>query len=531
MPPVATFPDKPAKVRCALVSVYDKTGVVELCRELKALGIQLLSTGGTAELLTEHRVEVREVSAYTGFPEIMGGRVKTLHPRIHAGLLGRPGKDDEVMEQHGVMPIGLLVVNLYPFERIAARSGATLAEIIEHIDVGGPCMVRAAAKNHASVGVVVEPDDYQRILHELHGNDCCLGPDLRAALACKAFAHTAQYDGAISNFLYATKSTEEDGFPDVYCMQFHKRAGLRYGENPQQQAALYGPRIPVPGSLCDARLLQGKTLSYNNLADADTAWGCAGGFTVPACAIVKHYSPCGVAMADNAVNAYKLAYRTDPASAFGGVLAFNRRVEADLAEAITAQQFAELIIAPSVSREALDCFAGKPELRVLALGEGEPGKDRPLELRRIDGGLLVQEEDHGVTPPADSLEPAGRHRPTPEQFDDLLFAWRVVRHVRSNAIVLTRGGGTVGIGAGQMSRVDSVRIAIMKARQADVDLQGTALASDAFFPFPDGVELAAEAGVQAIIQPGGSKRDAEVIAAADQLGVAMVFTGVRHFRH
>lgn len=526
----ATFPDKPARVSYALISVYDKTGIVEFCRELKSLGIELLSTGGTAELLAENHIETREVSDYTDFPEIMDGRVKTLHPRIHGGLLGRPGKDSVIMERHGIVPIGLLAVNLYPFERVAAKPEASLAEIIEYIDIGGPCMIRAAAKNHDSVGVVVEPDDYPRILHELHGNDCYLEPGLRAALARKAFAHTAQYDSAISNFLHSA-GDGEDGFPDVYSMQFYKRAGLRYGENPQQQAALYGPRKPLPGSLCDSRLLQGKLLSYNNLADADTAWRCAGGFTVPACAIVKHYSPCGVAMADNAVEAYKLAYRTDPVSAFGGVLAFNRRVEASLAEAIITQQFAELIIAPSISREAMARFADKPDLRLVELGEESPGKERQLELRRIDGGLLVQEEDRGVTPPADSLEPVGRHRPTPEQFDDLLFAWRVARHVRSNAIVLARGGSTIGIGAGQMSRVDSVRIAIMKALEAGLELQDAVLASDGFFPFPDGVELAADAGVRAIIQPGGSKQDAKVIAAADRQDVAMVLTGVRHFRH
>ncbi len=527
MPPGQT--ESTGRVSCALISVYDKTGVVEFCRELQALGIALLSTGGTAATLAEHGIAVQEVGDYTGFPEIMGGRVKTLHPRIHGGLLGRAGTDEQAMQQHGIRPIGLLAVNLYPFEQVAARPDAELDEIIENIDVGGPCMLRAAAKNHARVGVATEPADYPRVLQELHANDGCLGHELRTTLARKAFACTAQYDGAVSNFLHAL-SADDDGFPDVYSMQFHKHSSLRYGENPHQSAALYCPRGPQSGTVCGARLVQGKALSYNNLADLDAAWKCVGDFTVPACAIVKHYNPCGVATDDNIVAAYEQAHRTDPVAAFGGVLAFNRRLDAALAAAIMERQFVEAIIAPSVSPEATTRFADKPDLRVMELGASVPEATRQLDMRRINGGLLLQDEDHAVAPPT-ALQPAGQHKLTAMQYDDLMFAWRVARHVRSNAIVLARAGSTIGIGAGQMSRIDSVRIAIMKAADAELDVDGAVLASDAFFPFADSVERAAEVGIRAIIQPGGSKRDPEVIAAADRHDIAMVFTGIRHFRH
>ena len=518
-------------LRRALISVSDKSGVEGFARALHEQGVEILSTGGTARLLGEAGIPVREVSAETGFPEIMDGRVKTLHPRIHGGLLGRRGTDDAVMDEHGIGPIDLLCVNLYPFEQAVAAEDCTLAEAIENIDVGGPAMIRAAAKNHTDVAVVTEAAAYDRVLDEVQR----LGGTSRALrhhLATRAFSHTARYDGAIAAYLsQRDEQGEQQGdFPGIWTLQVEKIADMRYGENPHQSAAFYRDVAPGEASVATARQLQGKALSYNNVADTDAALECVKGFEAPACVIVKHANPCGVACAETLREAYDRAFEVDPTSAFGGIIAFNDTVDAELAGAILDRQFVEVVIAPAVTDEALSRFSAKANVRVLQTGRWPRKAGADLELKRVRGGLLVQDRDTAVVDPAD-LRVVTRRQPTDAEWADLRFAWEVVRHVKSNAIVFAGGQRTLGVGAGQMSRVFSTRIACEKASDAGLALQGSVLASDAFFPFRDGVDQAAEAGAAALIQPGGSMRDQEVIDAADEHGLAMVFTGMRHFRH
>ncbi len=517
------------KIKKALVSVSDKAGIVALCRELASLGVQLLSTGGTAKLLEKEGVAVTEVSSYTGFPEMLDGRVKTLHPKIHGGLLARrdtPAHLDAI-RRADIEPIDLLVVNLYPFQATVADPDCRLEDAIENIDIGGPAMLRSAAKNHAGVAVVVDPADYARVLQELRTNGG-VSDATRFELAKKVFAHTAAYDGAIANYLSALESDgARAAYPGVLTLQFQRLQQMRYGENPHQSAAFYRDAHAVAGALAGYRQIQGKALSFNNIADADTAWECIKSFSEPACVIVKHANPCGVAIAENLLSAYRKAFKTDPVSAFGGILAFNRALDRDTAEAF-GKQFAEVVIAPRIESEARELLAGKQNLRVLEvpLEHGTQAQD----FKRVGGGLLVQSPDaHAIERSA--LKVVTRRRPTEPQWGDLLFAWSVAKYVKSNAIVFVRDGMTVGVGAGQMSRVDSARIASIKAQSAGLELAGSTVASDAFFPFRDGLDVVVDAGAVAVIQPGGSVRDEEVIAAADERGVAMVFTGVRHFRH
>ncbi|MCW5574746.1 MAG: bifunctional phosphoribosylaminoimidazolecarboxamide formyltransferase/IMP cyclohydrolase [Burkholderiales bacterium] len=515
-------------IKQALISVSDKAGVVEFARGLAGLGVSLLSTGGTAKLLRDAGLEVTEVADYTGFPEMLDGRVKTLHPKIHGGLLGRRDLPEHAaaMQKAGIAGIDMAVVNLYPFTQTVARAGCTLAEAIENIDIGGPAMVRSAAKNHEHVAVVTDPADYPGILKEMSGG--ALGAETRFRLACKAFSHTAAYDGAISNYLTALQPDgKRDPFPARLNLQFDRVQALRYGENPHQQAAFYRDLAPASGGLAAYRQLQGKELSYNNIADADAAWECVKTLDAPACVIVKHANPCGVAVAADVAAAYDKAFATDPTSAFGGIIAVNRALDAAAAQAIS-KQFVEVIIAPEVAPEALAVFAQKANIRVLEVPLAA-GANRH-DLKRIGGGLLVQTPDHMNVAP-DQLKVVTRRKPTDAQLADLLFAWRVAKFVKSNAIVFCGDGATLGVGAGQMSRVDSARIASIKAENAGLKLAGSVVASDAFFPFRDGVDVVAAAGATAIIQPGGSLRDTEVIAAADEHGIAMVFTGYRHFRH
>ncbi|MCU0761222.1 MAG: bifunctional phosphoribosylaminoimidazolecarboxamide formyltransferase/IMP cyclohydrolase [Steroidobacteraceae bacterium] len=531
----------PATLRRALLSVSDKAGVVELARALAHRGVALLSTGGTARLLAEAGLAVTEVSQHTGFPEIMDGRVKTLHPRIHGGLLGRRGVDEDVMAEHGIERIDLLVVNLYPFAAAVAKPGCTYEDAIENIDIGGPAMVRAASKNHDAVTVVVDPADYPRLLAELDAHDGATTPALRAALAAKAFAHTAHYDTMVSGWLLARQAGEraragapEGGaaaaFPEVLPLVHAKVQGLRYGENPHQQAAFYRDPNARGASVATGTMLQGKELSFNNIADADTAIECVRQFAAPACVIVKHANPCGVAVASSPLEAYERAWRTDPTSAFGGIIAFNRELDGATARAIVARQFVEVVAAPRIGAEARTVFAAKANVRVLELGELAADTGARLEYRSVTGGLLAQTRDLGMVTRAD-LKVVTRRQPTAKELDDLFFAWQVCKYVKSNAIVYCRDGATVGVGAGQMSRVYSSRVAAMKAADEKLEVAGAVMASDAFFPFRDGVDVAAEYGIVAVIQPGGSVRDAEVIAAADEHGMAMVFTGMRHFRH
>ena len=515
-------------VRRALLSVSDKNGVIELARALTQRGVEILSTGGTARLLAADGIAVREVATYTGFPEIMDGRVKTLHPKIHGGLLGRRGVDEEVMAQHGIAPIDLLVVNLYPFAQTVARPGCTFEDAIENIDIGGPAMLRAAAKNHESVLVVVDPADYALVLKELDMHQGASDAATRARLAAKAFAHTAGYDAMVAAYLASQE--REPRFPATLPLVFNKVQDLRYGENPHQRAAFYRDPAAHGASVAAAQVLQGKDLSFNNIADADTAIECVRQFADPACVIVKHANPCGAAVAGTPLEAYERAYRTDPTSAFGGIIAFNRALDAPTARAITGRQFVEVLAAPAVGPDAAQVLAGKPNLRVLVLGDlGVPVRDGP-ELRSVTGGLLVQSRDLEDLPEGE-LRVATRRRPSPEELRDLRFAWTVCRFVKSNAIVLARERATIGVGAGQMSRVYSTRLAAMKAADEKLAVAGAVMASDAFFPFRDNLDVAAGFGVRAVIQPGGSVRDAEVIAAADEHGIAMVFTGMRHFRH
>jgi phosphoribosylaminoimidazolecarboxamide formyltransferase / IMP cyclohydrolase len=517
-------------VRRALLSVSDKTGIVEFARELKERGIELLSTGGTAKLLVNHGISVKEVAEHTGFPEIMGGRVKTLHPKIHGGLLGRRGLDEAVMRTHDIVPIDLLAVNLYPFAATVARQGSTYDDAVDNIDIGGPAMVRAAAKNHASVTVVVDPGDYRALLDELAANQGATTIPMRQKLAAKAFAHTAQYDAMVSAYFTGAIGGAAPTFPDDLNLSFRKHLDLRYGENPHQQAAFYTDPRAIGASVTQARQIQGKELSYNNIADSDTALECVRQFDFPACVIVKHANPCGVARADNIGDAYARAYRTDPTSAYGGVIAFNRELDEATARAIVDQQFVEVIIAPAVSDAAKALLSPKDNVRVLEAGDLTLPVTQLLEYKSVAGGLLVQTRDNGVVR-AQELRAVTKRVPTLAELDDLIFAWRVVKYVKSNAIVCVKHKATVGIGAGQMSRVVSSQIAALKAKDAGLDMQSAAIASDAYFPFRDGLDAVAELGVKSVIQPGGSKRDAEVIAAADEHGIAMVFTGMRHFRH
>ncbi len=517
------------KVSRALLSVSDKSGIVEFARALAALGVQILSTGGTAKLLEKEGIAVTEVSAYTGFPEMLDGRVKTLHPKIHAGLLAR--RDDPghlaALRSAGIPPIDLLVVNLYPFQASVADPDCSFEEAIENIDIGGPALLRAAAKNHAGVGVVVDPADYARVLEEMRSSGG-ISEATRFALAKKVFAHTAAYDGAIANYLSSLDAgRRRREYPDVLSLQFARLQDLRYGENPHQSAALYRDERPVAGSLATCRQLQGKELSYNNIADADAAWECVKSFAEPACVIVKHANPCGVATGASLAAAYEKAFKTDPVSAFGGILAFNRALDRAAAEA-ASQQFAEVIVAPRVEPDAQEVFAKKANVRVLEVPLSHDVQAH--DYKRVGGGLLVQTTDAKAVR-RDELKVVTKKQPTESQWSDLLFAWRVAKFVKSNAIVFCRDGMTLGVGAGQMSRVDSSRLAAMKAQAAKLSLAGSVVASDAFFPFRDGLDVVAEAGAAAVIQPGGSVRDDEVIAAADERGVAMVLTGVRHFRH
>jgi phosphoribosylaminoimidazolecarboxamide formyltransferase/IMP cyclohydrolase len=516
-------------IRRALLSVSDKTGLIDFARALADHGVDLLSTGGTAAALRQAGLSVTDVSAHTGFPEIMDGRVKTLHPKIHGGLLGRRGTDDGVMAQHGIVPIDLLVVNLYPFEATIAKPGCSLTEAIENIDIGGPAMVRAAAKNHAHVAVVVNPADYAAIAAELAANGGL--PEATCfALAAKAYAHTADYDAAVTRYLSA-QIPGAPAYPDTQRLRFSKLQDLRYGENPHQTAAFYADRDPPAGSIAAARQLHGKALSYNNIADTDAALMCVFAYAEPACCIVKHANPCGVAEADDIRAAYESAYQTDPTSAFGGIIAFNRELDAATADAIVSRQFVEVIVAPGVTPDALAICQRKKDIRVLVVGT--PGTEQPmLDYKRVTGGLLVQDRDAIACAIAPSdLKVVSRRAPTPAELRDLMFAWRVVKCVKSNAIVYARDRRTIGVGAGQMSRVYSARIAGIKAADEGLEVKGSVMASDAFFPFRDGIDSAAAVGITAVIQPGGSVRDPEVIAAADEADMAMVFTGMRHFRH
>ena len=517
-------------IKTALISVSDKSGLSEFARGLADFGITLLSTGGTAKLLRDDGIAVTEVSDHTGFPEMLDGRVKTLHPKIHGGILARRDVPAHVaaIKSAGIAPIDLVVVNLYPFSQTVARAQCTLAEAIENIDIGGPAMVRSAAKNYAHVAVVTDPADYAAILNEMRAAAGAVGATTRFKLAQKAFSHTAAYDGAISNYLTAVGTDGARGeFPRRLNMSFDLMQSLRYGENPHQNAAFYRDLEPASGSLARYTQLQGKELSYNNIADADAAWECVKTFDEPACVIIKHANPCGVAVAGNTLDAYRRAFATDPTSAFGGIIAFNRELDAATATAVAAQ-FVEVLIAPVVSSGARAALAKKDNVRVLEVPLAAGAN--AYEMKRVGGGLLVQSPDRFSVSAAD-LKVVTSKRPTPQQQEDLLFAWRVAKFVKSNAIVFCGQGRTLGVGAGQMSRVDSARIAAIKATHAQLALAGSVVASDAFFPFRDGLDVVVDAGAIAVIQPGGSLRDEEVIAAADEHGIAMVFTGHRHFRH
>jgi len=516
------------KITRALVSVSDKAGIVDFCRELSQLGIEILSTGGTAKTLADNQIPATEVSDYTGFPEMMDGRVKTLHPKVHGGILGRRGVDDAVMAENGIKPIDMVIVNLYPFEQTIARPDCDFETAIENIDIGGPTMIRAAAKNHADVAVVVNPADYAGILAELKNSGSNLSAKTRFNLALKSFEHTARYDTAISAYL---GNLNGERFPDTLNLQFYKSQSMRYGENPHQQAAFYREKAPASGTIAAARQLQGKELSYNNIADADAALECVKSFTdKPACVIVKHANPCGVAEADTLLTAYELAYATDPTSAYGGIIAFNRELDKETAAEIIKRQFVEVIIAPSISADAQTVLAAKQNVRALECGSWTHADEAALDFKRVAGGLLVQDRDSGKITAAD-LKVVSKRAPTEQELADLLFAWKVAKFVKSNAIVYCKNGRTIGVGAGQMSRVYSARIAGIKAADEGLVVSGSVMASDAFFPFRDTVDAAAEAGITAIIHPGGSMRDGEVIEAADEHNIAMVFTGMRHFRH
>lgn len=517
------------KIRHALISVSDKSGIVEFARFLSGKGYHILSTGGTARHLEESGLAITEVSEYTRFPEMMAGRVKTLHPRIHGGLLGRKGEDDDVMKSHDIPRIHIAVVNLYPFEKVTARPDCSFEEAIENIDIGGPAMVRSAAKNHAAVGIVTSPEQYSQIMAEMDREAGQLSTEFRFELAVAAFNLIARYDAAISNYLSSIgKGEKKQDFPGQINHNFSKMADLRYGENPHQKAAWYRDPEWVETGLAAATQCQGKELSFNNIADADSAWACVQQFSQGACVIVKHANPCGVALGAELSSAYDKAFATDSTSAFGGIIAFNGKVDTDLAATIIDRQFVEVILAPEFSDGALQTLQQKKNVRVLKVPAGT--SKGHLDLKRVDGGLLLQSTDTAIIE-REHCSVVSRRQPNAEQWEDLLFAWKVAKMVKSNAIVYALDGQTRGVGAGQMSRVDSARIARWKAQEAGLDLHGSVMASDAFFPFRDGIDTAASAGISCVIQPGGSMRDEEVIAAANEHGMAMVFTGVRHFRH
>jgi phosphoribosylaminoimidazolecarboxamide formyltransferase/IMP cyclohydrolase len=512
----------------ALISVSDKTGILEFAKQLHALGVEILSTGGTAKLLADNDVPVIEVSSHTGFPEMMAGRVKTLHPKIHGGILGRRDTDSDVMQEHGIAPIDMVVVNLYPFQETIAKPDCDLATAIENIDIGGPAMVRSAAKNHKDVAIVVESACYDDLISQI--KDGGISFESRFQLAVKAFEHTAQYDGAIANYLGKIETDGEIGdFASSFNSQYLHKQTMRYGENPHQKAAFYVEKNAPQGVISSAKQLQGKALSYNNIADTDAALECVKQFDgEPACVIVKHANPCGVATGTSLLDAYQRAFTTDPESAFGGIIAFNQELDAETAQAIVEKQFVEVIIAPSVSSAAVTAVASKKNVRLLECGAWNEQSHNAQEIKRVAGGLLVQDNDLALY---EKLEVVTELAPSDQQMQDLLFAWKVAKFVKSNAIVYADKQMTIGVGAGQMSRVNSARIAAIKAEHANLEVEGAVMASDAFFPFRDGIDNAAQAGIKAVIQPGGSMRDEEVIAAANEHGIAMVFTGMRHFRH
>ena len=519
------------KVSRALISVSDKNGIVDFARALQELNIELLSTGGTFRLLKENNISVTEVSDYTNFPEMMDGRVKTLHPKVHGGILGRRGVDDEVMEEHSIKPIDMVVVNLYPFASTVSDPTCTLPDAIENIDIGGPTMVRSAAKNHKDVAVLVNNNDYAEVVEELKKNQGQLKYQTRYELMVKAFEHTAGYDGMIANHFGArgTDNTARD-FSNTFNMQYFKTQEMRYGENPHQKAAFYTEASPTEASVATAKQLQGKELSFNNIADTDAALECVKQFDEPACVIVKHANPCGVAVASDIGAAYELAFATDPESAFGGIIAFNRELDSKTARAICEKQFVEVIIAPTVSADASAVVAEKKNVRLLACGMWDSQRPNDFDYKRVNGGLLIQDRDNGMVCEKD-LKVASKRIPTSSEMSDMLFAWKVAKMVKSNAIIYAKNNQTIGVGAGQMSRINSARIAGIKAEHAGLDVVGAVMASDAFFPFRDGIDNAGKAGISCIIQPGGSMRDDEVIKAANEHGMAMVFTGMRHFRH
>ncbi len=519
-------------IQTALICVSDKTGIVDFAQELHKQSITILSTGGSAQVLREVGIPVREVSDYTGFKEIMGGRVKTLHPAIHGGILARRGQDEAVMLEHGIILIDLVVVNLYPFETVISDPDSSLSHAIENIDIGGPAMLRAAAKNYKHVTVAVDKADYNRILDTMKENSGCVDEVTRFALAVKAFEHTANYDGTISNYLGGLAHQDEKNaskeFPPILNTRWYYHQGMRYGENPHQKAAFYVEGEVPSGSISSARQLQGKALSYNNVSDVDAAIECVRQFhEAPACVIVKHTNPCGVAIAGSLLHAYSKAYLTDPESAFGGIIAFNRELDKQTAKEILKRQFVEVIVAPAISEQARQVLAGEESIRVLACGQW-PKNSSALDYKQVTGGLLVQESDSKLF---NELSVVTERKPSKQEMNDLQFAWRVARMVKSNAIVYARDNMTIGIGAGQMSRITSSRIAVIKARQAGLEIKGAVMASDAFFPFRDSIDHAAAVGITAVIQPGGSIRDDEVIEASNKHGISMVFTGTRHFRH
>lgn len=518
-----------AVVRRALISVSDKTGIVEFAQQLNALNIEILSTGGTYKLLKDSGINVTEVSAHTGFPEMMDGRVKTLHPKIHGGILARRGTDEAVMADNNITPIDLVVVNLYPFENTVARPDCSLAEAIENIDIGGPTMVRAAAKNHQDVTIVVNVSDYEKVLADLTEHNGATSYALRFDLAIKAYEHTAAYDGAIANYFGQKVEGGSEGFPRTLNSQFIKVESLRYGENPHQASAFYVEKNPQEVSIATATQLQGKALSYNNIADTDAALETVKLFSEPSCVIVKHANPCGVATADTIQQAYLRAFATDPESAFGGIIAFNRALDENTAADICERQFVEVIIAPGASDAAQAVIAAKKNLRLLICQPWSQSLPA-LDAKRVNGGLLIQDRDIALVG-AEDLTLVTKRQPTPEEIADLLFSWKVAKMVKSNAIIYGKALQTIGVGAGQMSRVNSARIAAIKAEHAGLEVNGACMASDAFFPFRDGIDNAAKVGISCVIQPGGSIRDDEVIAAADEHNMAMVFTGMRHFRH
>ena len=519
-------------IKRALLSVSDKSGIVEFAQSLHQLGVEILSTGGTAKLLAEKGIPVIEVSDYTGFPEMMDGRVKTLHPKIHGGILGRRGTDDAVMAEHQIGGIDLVAVNLYPFEQTVAKADCSLEDAIENIDIGGPTMIRAAAKNHRDVTIIVDAADYSRVLDEMNANSGATTLATRFDLAVKTYEHTARYDGMIANYLGRINAEgDKDDFPRTFNLQVRQVQTMRYGENPHQKAAFFIEPNAPEGSISRARQLQGKELSYNNIADTDAALECVKQFDSaedgPACVIVKHANPCGVAIGNSLLEAYDRAYSTDPESAFGGIIAFNRELDGETAKAIVARQFVEVIIAPKVSQAAIDAVSAKQNVRLLECGQWGDSHET-LDFKRVNGGLLVQSSDLLLV---NDIRVVSKRQPTEQEVRDLLFAWKVAKFVKSNAIIYGKQAMTVGVGAGQMSRVNSARIAAIKADHAGLVVEGSVMASDAFFPFRDGIDNAAAAGIAAVIQPGGSMRDEEVIAAADEHDMAMVFTGMRHFRH